>query len=391
MYLNIAACNIKKKAWSEAAAACDEALALDSQNIRAYYRRARATALPINAGVPDLRQAVVDLDKTLELYVEQGHGNYDYVIKEKDRVQELIDINYKREQETYSKMFSSKTSVAEFVAKSSQGTDALKFKSQEEKEFEKELERIDQEVAEMVSTKMSEFSFEVDPEMKVQDIKELEDVQTIIDKCIEGYRIYKKTGKHKDAELMKEKIKETKYAKEHLKLVMNLDFTRPTPKLVEFAKKNQVNLHDPHIIEEFKKIQLQNLTDIHLMKDGKKPPTHAELQQRLAEEREQEFKKRMEDMETKNAESEKKVEEYTRLVQHNAKENDKQIQEIKEDASQKQQTRDVLFLAAIALTWLLLVVYANYKFGGEETPAVSSDALRGGHRTLGLDQEAEEL
>ena len=97
MYLNIAACNIKKKAWSEAVAASNEALALDDKNIRAYYRRARATALPINAGVPDLRRAVGDLDKTLELYVKQGHGKYDYVIKEKDRVQELIDVNYKRE------------------------------------------------------------------------------------------------------------------------------------------------------------------------------------------------------------------------------------------------------------------------------------------------------
>ena len=33
--------------------------------------------------------------------------------------------------------------------------------------------------------------------------------------------------------MMKEKIKETKYAKEHLKVVMSLDFTKPTPKMVE--------------------------------------------------------------------------------------------------------------------------------------------------------------
>lgn len=158
MYLNIAACNIKKKCWSEAVSACQEALLLDPTNIKAHYRRARAVALPINAGVPDLRKAVADLDKTVELYKVQG-GNYDYVLKEKERVQRLIAINCKREQDTYSKMFNPKTSVTEFIKKTSKGMHALKFKTEEEKEFERELEQIDREVAEMVRVKMGEFSF----------------------------------------------------------------------------------------------------------------------------------------------------------------------------------------------------------------------------------------
>ena len=53
-YLNIAACNIKTKVFKEAVLACDEALKLDPNNLKALYRRARATALPINAGVPEL-------------------------------------------------------------------------------------------------------------------------------------------------------------------------------------------------------------------------------------------------------------------------------------------------------------------------------------------------
>ena len=54
---------------------------------------------------------------------------------------------------------------------------------------------------------------------------------------------------------MKIKIKETKYAKEHLKLVMNLDFTKPTEKMKELARNNNINCDDPVVIEEFKKIQ----------------------------------------------------------------------------------------------------------------------------------------
>lgn len=91
-----------------------------------------------------MRKAIVDLDFILKL--KEGDTNphaVDYVVKEKDRVQDLIDINYKREQETYAKMFNPKTSITDFIKKTSKGMDNLKFKSSEEKEFEKELEKIE--------------------------------------------------------------------------------------------------------------------------------------------------------------------------------------------------------------------------------------------------------
>lgn len=173
-YLNIAACNIKTKVFSEAVKACEEALRLDPCNVRALYRRARATSLPINAGVPDLRNSIKDLDQILAIPHE---GNmFDFVVKEKDRVQDLIDINYKREQETYKKMFNPKTSVTEFVKRTSRGMDCLKFKSCEEKEFEEELERIDVEVKVMLAEKIAEFSFEVIPGWEEATFQEVDDV-----------------------------------------------------------------------------------------------------------------------------------------------------------------------------------------------------------------------
>ena len=45
--------------------------------------------------------------------------------------------------------------------------------------------------------------------------------------------------------MMKEKIKETKYAKIHLMLVMNLDFTKPTEKMKEMARKNNIDCDTP--------------------------------------------------------------------------------------------------------------------------------------------------
>lgn len=98
-----------------------------------------------------------------------------------------------------------------------------------------------------------EFSFEVSEEKK--HFKELDDIQEMIDKAEESYKLFKKTGRIKEAKLIKEKLEEAIYAKEHLRNVMNLDFKRPTKKMLELAKQHNINLDDPVVINEFKKIQ----------------------------------------------------------------------------------------------------------------------------------------
>lgn len=103
----------------------------------------------------------------------------------------------------------------------------------------------------------------------------------MIDKAEESYKLFKKTGRIKEAKLIKTKLLEAKFAKEHLMHVMNLDFSRPTRKMIDIAQKNNIDLRDPMVIEEFKKIQLQNLEDIKRMKEGKKPLTDDELKSKL--------------------------------------------------------------------------------------------------------------
>jgi tetratricopeptide (TPR) repeat protein len=100
LYLNIAACNIKTKDFETAVAACIEALKLDPYNVKALYRRARAVALPINAGVEDFRTAIVDLKRIVE--VDPSHAPAQ---RELRRLQNLVDVNRKREKDTYGKMF----------------------------------------------------------------------------------------------------------------------------------------------------------------------------------------------------------------------------------------------------------------------------------------------
>ena len=51
---------------------------------------------------------------------------------------------------------------------------------------------------------------------------------------------------------MKSRVKEMKFSKEHLNLVLNLDFNKPSKKLIELAKAANVDLKDANMLEEFK-------------------------------------------------------------------------------------------------------------------------------------------
>ena len=52
--------------------------------------------------------------------------------------------------------------------------------------------------------KMSEFSFEVSENKK--HFKEMDDIQDMIDKAEESYKLFKKAGRIKEAKLIKEKL-----------------------------------------------------------------------------------------------------------------------------------------------------------------------------------------
>jgi len=59
--LNITACGIKTNTFDDAVAAATELLKLEPNNHMAFWRRAKARTAPINAGVPEFREALKDL------------------------------------------------------------------------------------------------------------------------------------------------------------------------------------------------------------------------------------------------------------------------------------------------------------------------------------------
>ena len=137
------------------------------------------------------------------------------------------------------------------------------------------MQKIDREVEILINKKVKEFSFHIKEEL--DHYPEIDTLQQIIQSNIDNYKMSKKFGRVENAKIYKITIQEIKFAKQHLIRVMNMDFTRPTQKMLNMASKSNINLQDPKVIEEFKIIQQQMLQDIQRMKDGKKPLTEAEI------------------------------------------------------------------------------------------------------------------
>ena len=158
----------------------------------------------------------------------------------------MIDVNSKREKDTYSKMFTNKNqSVSDYVT-SKISKEPINYRTVEEEEYEKEKKKMEAKVRKMMELKIQEFSFEVAKDKK--HFKELDDIQEMIEKAEESYKLFKKTGRIKEAKLIKKQLEEAWYAKEHLKHVMNLDFSRPTQKMLDMAREHKIDLNDPLVI-----------------------------------------------------------------------------------------------------------------------------------------------
>lgn len=106
-----------------------------------------------------------------------------------------------------------------------------------------------------------ELNYEIDPNVEVpMEIIELG--KYIENKGYDMVKLFEITGKVKEAQDLKDKLKKAMAAKNQLEKIAKLDFNRPTAKLQELAMSHQIDLNDESIKQEFRKIQNQNLQDI---------------------------------------------------------------------------------------------------------------------------------
>lgn len=99
------ACCIKTQDFVDALSASQEVLRLDPNSRLGHYRRAKATFSPINAGVDDFRKALKDLNAILNRKLPGSNPTDAKIKAEIERLNKLVAVNSKRENEVYGKMF----------------------------------------------------------------------------------------------------------------------------------------------------------------------------------------------------------------------------------------------------------------------------------------------
>ncbi|CAK76126.1 unnamed protein product (macronuclear) [Paramecium tetraurelia] len=106
-----------------------------------------------------------------------------------------------------------------------------------------------------------ELSYELDPKKPIP--KEVQELGRFIEtRGMEMVKTYQQNGQIKEAEDLKDKLQKALIAKKQLEKISQLDFNRPKKKLYQFAQKFGIDLLDPQVQNEFKRIQEQNLEDI---------------------------------------------------------------------------------------------------------------------------------
>lgn len=251
--------------------ACEEALKLDTQNVKGYYLKARSRILDINSGVEELKLAVRDLKEGLKIDPENKP-----IINQLQKIVKLVNINSKREKETYLNMFDKNHSVEEYVEKNIK-KEVQKVQKLEEIEQlsahqripqSKQKKKFEKKVKKYMQAKANEFSFEV--KKNREKYQEIEEIKENISKGEEAVQLFIRSGKVNEAKQLKTSLQQARYEIEMLDCVMNLDFTKPREKAKMMADEMGIDLTDPVVIGEFKKMQKDRLRELKDVKEGKK-------------------------------------------------------------------------------------------------------------------------
>jgi len=230
--LNIAQCKLKLAKFDEAIKACDLVLELDEDNIKALYRRAEARVRPSGATAYDHDCAIKDLNKASQLDPE------DKIVA--SLLKSLRDERKKqrsKDKGTFEGMFSR----GEIYDKESmEKAEAEKLTSNTSHRWEglpndKEMSDLRQRIEDVNDN---------DPlEKRIADAELLRD-------------LYERNDKHDEAQKLNEQIQNAKKAlREQHEKKPKLDFSNPTEEMIKDAEKYGLDLNDPMVQAELKRIE----------------------------------------------------------------------------------------------------------------------------------------
>ncbi|CAJ1363316.1 unnamed protein product [Effrenium voratum] len=232
--LNLAACKQKLDKLDEAIAACDAALELDPDNVKALYRRAESRIRPVKATAYDHDLAIKDLAKANRL--DPSNQTIERLLV---RLRGERRVQREKDSKTFTGMFDrgqiydKVAQEAKLAAASSKGGSVLSGATYQD--LEKRIEDIS----------------EQDPiEKRIQDAELLRD-------------LYVRNGKEDEAKEINEQIKEAKKAvKKAQTQEPEIDWENPPPDLIEDAKKHGLDLTDPLVQQELTRMARKGFNEL---------------------------------------------------------------------------------------------------------------------------------
>jgi len=223
--LNLAACKQKLDKYDEAIVACNTALELDPDNVKGLYRRAEARVRPSKSTAYDHDLAIKDLAKAHA--IDPSNTTVETLLK---KLRGERKIQREKDSQTFTGMFDR----GELYDKDMQSARPLTEAEQQMREIQQRIETIS-----------DEDSLE----------KRCEDAELLRD-------LYMRNGKEEEAQELNEKIKAAKKALKEPPEKPKMDWSNPTPEMIEDAKKYNLDLTDPLVIEELQRLESEGLADV---------------------------------------------------------------------------------------------------------------------------------
>mmetsp|Transcript_30404 Transcript_30404/g.34563 ORF Transcript_30404/g.34563 Transcript_30404/m.34563 type:complete len:555 (+) Transcript_30404:7-1671(+) len=249
-YLNIAACLLRLESFKEALAACESALKLEPNNIKAMFRRAKARVYCQDASSYDLSLAQTELAK-LER-VPNLQTDFQLEIKNLKN-----DIAVKRKKGLLPYTQSVETG----------GDDDFADFPKLGPNFEEEVKKWHETRASIPGAQPL-WSFEVKKDGELPE--EIKQVGKLIEQLRETAESYQKSGRKKEATALFQKIEEAEKSRLQLERVALMDFNSPTPYMRAMAKLFNLDLNDDSFKQELLRMQQSNLEDVRQLISSKK-------------------------------------------------------------------------------------------------------------------------
>jgi len=239
--LNLAACKQKLEKFDEAIIACDNAIELDPNNVKALYRRAESRVRPIKCTAYDCDLAIKDLAKAN--LVDPSNQIVDKLLS---RLRAERKVQREKDQKTFTGMFDRGLIYQKVIEEAAVAEEAVKNGTAKTDPdlpgpggLPKDYDTMD------IQKRIDSISEEDSLEKRTADAELLRD-------------LYMRNGKEEEAKELNEKIQVAKKAiKDRSKPV--LDWSNPTPEMVEDAKKYDLDLSDPLVINELKRLEREGI------------------------------------------------------------------------------------------------------------------------------------